>query len=104
MTPFDLIGIAKRANSVEELVSLANANKIKLSDEDAQIYFDRWHSFGELSDAELEAVGGGAGQNFSVQVVCEYCLKGDRLSISMSSGGAYFCERCNRYCSGRQIK
>ncbi len=104
MTPFDLIDLAKRANSVAELISLANVNKIKLSKEDAQIYFDRWHCDGELSDDEMEAVGGGTGQNFSGQVVCEYCLKNDRLSISMSSGGAYFCERCNRYCNGKQIK
>ena len=54
MKPFDLIDLAKRANSVSELITLANVNKIKLSNEDAQIYFDRWHSGGELSDEELE--------------------------------------------------
>lgn len=102
MTPFDLIGLAKRANSAEELVSLAKADRIKLSEEDARIYFDRWHYGGELTDEELEEVGGGTGQNFA-HIVCEYCLKSDKLSINMSAGSAYFCERCNRYCSGKKV-
>ncbi len=104
MSPFDLIELAKRANSVEEFISLAKDDKIRLSEEDAQIYFERWHADGELTDEELEAVGGGFGQDISKQIVCEYCLKNDRLIINMSSGGAFFCERCNRCCNGIQLK
>lgn len=103
MTPFDLIELAQRANSVEELISLAAAGKIKLSAEDAQIYFERWHGARELSDDELESVGGGAGE-LEAQIVCEFCRRGDRLSLDVSAGGGYFCERCNRHCNGVRTK
>lgn len=104
MTPFDLIDLAKRANSAAELISLAQSERIKLSEEDAQIYFERWHDGAELSDEELEEVGGGFGQAFSPEIVCDFCLRGDKLSINMSSGCAYFCDRCNRYCNGVKLK
>ncbi len=100
MTPFDLMELARRANSVEELVSLARSGKIKLSEEDAQIYFERWHGTGELSDDELEGVGGGSGESDAAQIVCEFCRRGDRLSLDVSAGGGFYCERCNRHCNG----
>ena len=100
MTPFDLMELARRADSVEELIRLANEGKIKLSEEDAQIYFERWHGGRELSDDELDAVGGGWSETGSEHVVCEFCRRGDRLSLDVSAGGGFFCERCNRHCNG----
>ena len=89
--------------TVEEVKKLAKEQYGKdLTDEQAREVLNKAAASGELSDEELEAVGGGAGQS-AQQVVCEFCLKGDRLSISMSSGGAYFCERCNRYCGGKIV-
>lgn len=103
MTPFGLMELARRAGSVEELIALASAEKIKLSDEDAQIYFERWHDARELSDEELEGVGGGFGEGDTGKIVCEFCRRGDRLSLDVSAGGGFFCERCNRHCNGRKV-
>lgn len=100
MTPFHLIELARRARSVEELVAFAERDKIKLSCEDAQIYFERWHEGGELSDDELEAVGGGAEDRAAGQVVCEFCLSGNLL-IDVSGG--YYCNKCSRHCWGKRL-
>ena len=54
MTPFDLIEQAKRAKSVEELIALAREDKIELSEEDARIYFERWHE-AVISEDDLDA-------------------------------------------------
>lgn len=97
MTPFDLITLARQASSAEELLSAARANKIVLSEEDAQIYFERWHGEYELSDDELEAVGGGMEENG--RLVCEYC-KSDRFLAIDLSGGGYYCDHCKRRCHG----
>lgn len=98
MTPFHLIELAQRANSVEELISLAEEEKIKLSRDDAQIYFERWHDGGELSDDDLEAVGGGFEESGAGKVICEFCGSGD-LFIDVSGG--YYCNGCNRHCWGK---
>lgn len=98
MTPFRLIELARRANSVEELIALAREDKVKLSDEDAQIYFERWHEGGELPDDDLEAVGGGAEERSAGGAVCEFC-GGSDLLIDVSGG--YYCLGCNRHCWGR---
>ncbi len=101
MKPFDLIELAKKANTAEELVALARQGRIELSAEDAQIYFERWHGSCELSDDELDAVGGGTEQ-FAPNLVCEFCLRGDNLGIDLSGGG-YYCYSCRRSCRGKRI-
>lgn len=101
MTPFHLMELAQRARSAEELVSLAEAEKIKLSHGDAQIYFERWHDGGELSDDDLEAVGGGVEEHVAGRVVCELCGSGDLL-IDVSGG--YYCNGCSRHCWGKQMR
>ncbi len=98
MTPFHLMELAQRANSVEELISLAEAEKIKLSRDDAQIYFERWHDGGELSDDDLDAVGGGF-EDHAAGIVCEFCGSGD-LYIDVSGG--YYCNACRRHCWGKR--
>lgn len=99
MTPFHLIGLAQRAQTVEELIALAKEEKIRLSREDAQIYFERWHEGEELSDEDLEEVGGGF-ESAAGKTVCELCGSGDLL---MDVSGGYFCNGCNRHCWGKRI-
>lgn len=99
MSPFHLIELAQRAQTVEELISLAKEEKIKLSLDDAQIYFERWHGGEELSDDDLEEVGGGTGGAFG-KTVCEFCGSGD-LFIDVSGG--YYCNGCNRHCWGKRL-
>ncbi len=100
MTPFTLIDLARQAGSVEELVSLAQQNKFMLSEEDAQIYFERWHDSGELSDEELDAVGGGYEER-AEKVVCEFCGS-DNLSVNLSGSG-FYCNGCRKPCRGERI-
>lgn len=99
MTPFDLIELAKRAQSAQELLELAQQSKIKLSREDAAIYFDRWHGMGELSDDDLDLITGGA-EEYAGKVVCEVC--GGELDIDLSEGG-YYCGRCRMARLGRRV-
>ena len=55
----ELIAKAKQANSVEELMALAKENDYPLNEKDAEIYFEKLHKTGELSDDELGNVAGG---------------------------------------------
>ena len=54
--------LALRAQSAEEIEQLARAEGIELSESDAKLWYDRLHGndSGEISDAELGAVAGGA--------------------------------------------
>ncbi len=55
----ELLKKAKKAESVESLISLAEENNIELSNEEAEKIFTRLNSNGELSDDDLDAVSGG---------------------------------------------
>lgn len=56
----ELIAMAKKAATVEELLALAKENQVELSEEDAKMYFELLHpKTGELSDDELDNVTGG---------------------------------------------
>lgn len=50
---------AQEAKNVEELMELAKANHMELTEEKAQDLFNRIHTAGELSDEELDNVAGG---------------------------------------------
>ena len=63
LTP-ELIAKAKAAKSAEELLALAEANNVELTEEEAKICFEQLHTNGAVSDDELEAVAGGA--------ICEF--------------------------------
>lgn len=56
---------AKRAKSVAELIEIAKAEHVELTQADAEKYFDSLHKTGELADEELDNVSGGCGENFS---------------------------------------
>ena len=56
----ELIAKAKETNTVEELMTLAKENGIRLTEEEAKTYFAKLHpATGELSDDELDNVAGG---------------------------------------------
>lgn len=56
----ELIAMAKKAATVEELLALAKENHMGLSEEDAKMYFEQLHpKTGELSDDDLDNVTGG---------------------------------------------
>lgn len=54
---------AKAAKSAEELLALSEENGLKLSEEEAEKLFARWHKEGALADEELDNVSGGCGED-----------------------------------------
>ena len=57
----EFIAKAREAKSVEELLALAKESNYPLTEEEARNYFNQFHFNGELSDDELDQVGGGCG-------------------------------------------
>lgn len=55
----ELLEKAKTAKSAEELLAMAKAEKVELTEEEAAKAFAELHKMGELSDAELDNVAGG---------------------------------------------
>ena len=55
----ELIEKAKTANTAEELLAMAKAENIDLSEEEAEKAFAELNKTGELSDEELNNVAGG---------------------------------------------
>ena len=94
----ELIIKAKAAKSVEELLELAKASNVELSDEQAKEYFAKLNpTKGELSDDELDDVsGGGCGE--SKTKYCPNCNSELRM-ISEGTGNFsmkfyYLCDSC----------
>ena len=58
LTP-ELIAKAKAAKSAEELLELARANDVEITEDMAKTFFEQLNTSGALSDDELEAVSGG---------------------------------------------
>lgn len=56
---------AKNAKSAEELIEIAKAENVALTEEEAKNYFDKLHKTGELDDDELDNVSGGCGEDLS---------------------------------------
>ena len=55
----ELLEKAKTAKTAEELLAMAKAEKIELTEEEAAKVFAELHKMGELSDEELDNVSGG---------------------------------------------
>ena len=55
----ELIAKARSAKSAEELFELAKANEMKITEEDAKLYFAQLNANGAVADDELDAVAGG---------------------------------------------
>ena len=94
----ELIIKAKAAKSVEELLELAKASNVELSEEQAKEYFAKLNpTKGELSDDELDDVsGGGCGE--SKTKYCPNCNSELRM-ISEGTGNFsikfyYLCDSC----------
>ena len=94
----ELIIKAKAAKSVEELLELAKASNVELSEEQAKDYFAKLNpTKGELSDDELDDVsGGGCGE--SKTKYCPNCNSELRM-ISEGTGNFsmkfyYLCDAC----------
>ena len=94
----ELITKAKAAKSVEELLELAKASNVELSEEQANEYFAKLNpTKGELSDDELDDVsGGGCGE--SKTKYCPNCNSELRM-ISEGTGNLsmkfyYLCDSC----------
>ena len=58
LTP-ELIAKAKAAKSAEELLELAKANNVELTETEAKTYFAQLGANGAVADDELSAVTGG---------------------------------------------
>ena len=55
----ELIEKAKTAKTAEELLAMAKAESVELTEEQAEKAFAELHKTGELSDEELNSVAGG---------------------------------------------
>ena len=80
----ELLEKAKTAKTAEELLAMAKAEKIELTEEEAAKVFAELHKMGELSDEELDNVAGGGGgrpPKFS---------RNDRVSHKGSDGKAVY--------------
>lgn len=94
----ELITKAKATKSVEELLELAKASNVELSEEQAKEYFAKLNpTKGEISDDELDDVsGGGCGE--SKTKYCPNCNSELRM-ISEGTGNFsmkfyYLCDSC----------
>ena len=80
----ELIEKAKTAKTAEELLAMAKAEHIELTEEQAAKAFEELNKIGELSDEELDNVAGGGGgrpPKFS---------RNDRVSHKGSDGKAVY--------------
>ena len=109
ITP-ELIESAKKAKSIEELLTLAKENGFELSEEEAKAYYEQFHKTGEMSDDELDNVAGGGcytkdGRmvttvgNWCNNFVCKKC--GGNIDMGSVSGSDRACGTCGGpvYCN-----
>ena len=66
----------KAAKTAEELIALAKAEGIEVTEEQIKAQFDAMHHAGELADDELNNVSGGCGDTKE-----KYPKEGDRVRI-----------------------
>ena len=57
----ELIAKAKATKSAQELLELAKANNVDLTETEAKTYFEQLNANGAVSDDELDIVAGGLG-------------------------------------------
>ena len=94
LTP-EQIAKAKAAKSAAELLEIAKANNVELTENEAQIYFTQMNAKGSVADDELDAVAGGICGNDGGQKPamgkCPFCgsiVPGNLVST-------YFCPKCH---------
>ena len=86
----ELIEKAKTAKSAEELLAMAKAESVELTEEQAEKAFAELHKSGELSDDELDNVAGGCGGE---EIPEPKYKEGDLVWIS----GGFACHTCGLY-------
>ena len=110
----ELIAKAKAAKSAEELLALAKANNVELTEEEAKTYFEQLNANGAVSDDELDGVAGGSFLGISCpsedeeeQLIafpenkpvgrCLYCGSTNiGTHVNPDGGGSFICNDCRR--------
>ena len=82
----ELIEKAKTAKSAEELLALAKANNVELTEEEAKTYFAQLNANGTVSDDELDAVVGGGSCPDNGEEEEDTLSGGDRVKIPRCTG------------------
>ena len=78
----ELLEKAKTAKSAEELLAMAKAENIELTEKQAAKAFAEFNKTGELSDEELDNVaGGGCGRDYEASGETPKFRVGDRLAM-----------------------
>ena len=97
----ELFTKAKEAKTVEELMTLAKANDVEMTTEEAEKMFAQLHRNGELLDEELDNVSGGSCSPYgdhcptcgNTRVVMEYMID-EEYSILRQ---AWCCAGCKEF-------
>ena len=121
LTP-ELIAKAKAAKSAEELLVLAKANNVEMTEEEAKTYFEQLNANAAVSDDELGAVAGGflsiscpdidgevtGGLMHHEGKVIGRCPKCGSTDIVVGSnpdgGGSYYCRKCSVIVPSTNVK
>ena len=77
----EILEKAKTAKSAEELLAMAKAEKVELTEEEAVKAFAELNKTGELSDEELDNVSGGCGRDYEPSGETPKFHVGDRLAM-----------------------
>ena len=77
----EMLEKAKTAKSAEELLAMAKAEKVELTEEEAAKAFAELNKTGELSDEELDNVAGGCGRDYEPSGETPKFHVGDRLAM-----------------------
>ena len=77
----ELLEKAKAAKSAEELLEIAKAQHIELTEEQAAKAFAELNKTGELSDEELDNVSGGCGRDYEPSGETPKFHVGERLAM-----------------------
>ena len=85
LTP-ELIAKAKAAKSAEELLELAKANNVDLTETEAKTYWSQLSANGTVSDEELDAVVGGGSCPDNGEEEENTLSGGDRVKIPRCTG------------------
>lgn len=87
----ELLEKAKSARTAEELLEMAKAENVELTENEAERAIERFSKTGEISDDELDNVAGGCGSDEIV--VAPKFEVGDLVS---TPEGGFYCGDCRR--------
>ena len=110
----EMIEQAKQAQSAEEILSLAKENGVEMTAEEAQKYYELWHTAVELSDEELDNVAGGCSKDYEAIITheqtcpkCGVILEYKGKSVGSYKGGeplySFCCKQCQKTYMGEMV-